>query len=137
MEAPRRRAVNRRLLHARALGQSLTIHHSDCKQVYYEINAERKKRGLEQEIAIVRLEQLAPFPFDLVGREIRRYPNAEIIWCQEEPLNMVRRVIFELASEWVGIIGPLRLPPSPAARRIGRSLARLTLTDSRQLITDY
>lgn len=34
------------------------------------------------------MEQLAPFPFDLICREIRRYPNAKIVWCQEEPMNM-------------------------------------------------
>jgi 2-oxoglutarate dehydrogenase E1 component len=32
--------------------------------------------------------QLAPFPFDLVMRELKRYPNAKIMWAQEEPLNM-------------------------------------------------
>jgi len=40
------------------------------------------------EVAIVRVEQLAPFPFDLVRRELRRYPNAEVLWAQEEPMNM-------------------------------------------------
>lgn len=32
--------------------------------------------------------QLAPFPFDLMMRELRRYPNAQLMWVQEEPLNM-------------------------------------------------
>jgi len=32
--------------------------------------------------------QLVPFPFDLIQRELRRYPNAEFLWCQEEPMNM-------------------------------------------------
>ena len=32
--------------------------------------------------------QLVPFPFDLVQRELRRYPNAEFMWAQEEPMNM-------------------------------------------------
>ncbi len=32
--------------------------------------------------------QLSPFPFDLVLRELKRYPNAEVVWCQEEPQNM-------------------------------------------------
>lgn len=32
--------------------------------------------------------QLTPFPFDLVQRELRRYPNAEFMWAQEEPMNM-------------------------------------------------
>ena len=57
-------------------------------KLYYEIALERNKRGLQSDVAIVRVEQLAPFPFDLVGREIRRYPNAEIVWCQVEPMNM-------------------------------------------------
>ncbi len=47
-------------------------------QVYYELAAERAKQGKEKEIAIARIEQLAPFPYDLVTRELRRYPNAEV-----------------------------------------------------------
>ena len=50
-------------------------------QIYYELKAEREKQGLEKQIALIRVEQLAPFPFDLVCRELRRYPNAEIMWC--------------------------------------------------------
>ena len=50
-------------------------------QVYYDLAEERKKQGKENEVAVVRIEQLAPFPFDLVGRELRRYPNAEVMWC--------------------------------------------------------
>ena len=50
-------------------------------QLYYELKAEREKQGKEKEIAIIRVEQLAPFPFDLVCRELRRYPNADIMWC--------------------------------------------------------
>jgi hypothetical protein len=57
-------------------------------QVFYELHAERERQGKQAELAIVRLEQLAPFPFDLVCRELYRYPNAEPIWCQEEPMNM-------------------------------------------------
>jgi 2-oxoglutarate dehydrogenase E1 component len=57
-------------------------------KVYYELAAERAKRGQLGEVAIVRLEQLAPFPYDLVMRELRRYPNAEVLWAQEEPMNM-------------------------------------------------
>lgn len=57
-------------------------------QVFYELHAERERQGKQNEAAIVRLEQLAPFPFDLVCRELYRYPNAEPLWCQEEPMNM-------------------------------------------------
>ena len=49
--------------------------------MYYELKAEREKQGKENEVALIRVEQLAPFPFDLVCRELRRYPNAEIMWC--------------------------------------------------------
>jgi len=38
-------------------------------------------------IALLRLEQIAPFPYDLVSSALAEYPNAEIIWVQEEPLN--------------------------------------------------
>ena len=49
-------------------------------QVYYELAAERAKQGKQGEVALIRMEQLAPFPFDLVMRELRRYPNAGA-WC--------------------------------------------------------
>ncbi len=50
-------------------------------QVYYDLIKGRKEKGMEGQIAIVRIEQLAPFPFDLVMRELRRYPKAEVMWC--------------------------------------------------------
>ena len=49
--------------------------------MYYELAAEREKRELQGEVAVVRVEQLAPFPFDLVMREMRRYPEAHVMWC--------------------------------------------------------
>ncbi|KAL0048536.1 hypothetical protein WJX82_005284 [Trebouxia sp. C0006] len=57
-------------------------------KVYYELAKKRAELKKEKEVAIIRLEQLVPFPFDLVARELRRYPNAEFLWCQEEPMNM-------------------------------------------------
>ncbi|PRW57990.1 2-oxoglutarate mitochondrial-like isoform B [Chlorella sorokiniana] len=57
-------------------------------KVYYELAAERARQGKQGEVAIIRIEQLAPFPFDLVMREMRRFPNAEVLWAQEEPMNM-------------------------------------------------
>mmetsp|Transcript_27484 Transcript_27484/g.77747 ORF Transcript_27484/g.77747 Transcript_27484/m.77747 type:complete len:243 (-) Transcript_27484:35-763(-) len=57
-------------------------------KIFYELFDQRKARGLEDKVALVRVEQIAPFPFDLVSREIRRFPNAQIMWCQEEPMNM-------------------------------------------------
>ena len=49
--------------------------------MYYELAAEREKREQQGEVAVVRVEQLAPFPFDLVMREMRRYPEADVMWC--------------------------------------------------------
>jgi len=49
-------------------------------QCYYDLAKGREEAGLQGEIAIVRMEQLAPFPFDLVMRELRRYPKAQIMW---------------------------------------------------------
>ncbi|KAI3900999.1 hypothetical protein MKW92_052531 [Papaver armeniacum] len=56
-------------------------------KVYYELDEERKK-AQGKDVAICRVEQLCPFPYDLIQRELKRYPNAEIVWCQEEPMNM-------------------------------------------------
>ncbi|XP_058099090.1 uncharacterized protein LOC131243620 [Magnolia sinica] len=56
-------------------------------KIYYELDEERKKVD-GRDIALCRVEQLCPFPYDLIQRELKRYPNAEIVWCQEEPMNM-------------------------------------------------
>jgi 2-oxoglutarate dehydrogenase E1 component len=49
-------------------------------QCYYDLAKGREEHETQGEIAIVRMEQLAPFPFDLVMRELRRYPKAQIMW---------------------------------------------------------
>lgn len=56
-------------------------------KVYYELDEERNRVGAN-DVAICRLEQLCPVPYDLVMRELKRYPNAEVVWSQEEPMNM-------------------------------------------------
>lgn len=43
--------------------------------------------GLASKIAIIRIEQLAPFPFDLIRLELEKYPNAKICFAQEEHKN--------------------------------------------------
>jgi 2-oxoglutarate dehydrogenase E1 component len=55
-------------------------------KVYYDLLAEREKREIK-DIAIIRLEQLYPFPGKTLGAELERYPNAEVVWVQEEPAN--------------------------------------------------
>jgi 2-oxoglutarate dehydrogenase E1 component len=56
-------------------------------KVYFDLAKARANSG-DKRIALVRLEQLYPFPFDTLGKVLQRYPNAEIVWCQEEPRNM-------------------------------------------------
>ncbi|XP_034189454.1 oxoglutarate dehydrogenase Nc73EF isoform X4 [Osmia lignaria lignaria] len=56
-------------------------------KVFYDLKKSRAERQLEDKIAIARVEQISPFPYDLVKKEAAKYPNAELIWAQEEPKN--------------------------------------------------
>jgi len=56
-------------------------------KVYFDLAKDRAQRG-EDRIALVRIEQLYPFPFNALAKVLQRYRNAEIVWCQEEPQNM-------------------------------------------------
>lgn len=56
-------------------------------KVYYDIVAERAKRGID-DIAVVRIEQLYPFPHEEYKAQLDLYPNAKsVVWAQEEPMN--------------------------------------------------
>nr|XP_034824375.1 2-oxoglutarate dehydrogenase, mitochondrial isoform X1 [Maniola hyperantus]XP_034824376.1 2-oxoglutarate dehydrogenase, mitochondrial isoform X1 [Maniola hyperantus]XP_034824377.1 2-oxoglutarate dehydrogenase, mitochondrial isoform X1 [Maniola hyperantus] len=57
-------------------------------RVYYDLLKQRRDRNLEKDIAIVRLEQISPFPYDQIKAEIAKYPNAQLVWSQEEHKNM-------------------------------------------------
>ncbi|XP_015423715.1 PREDICTED: 2-oxoglutarate dehydrogenase, mitochondrial isoform X1 [Myotis davidii] len=56
-------------------------------KVYYDLTRERKARDMVEQVAITRIEQLSPFPFDLLLQEVQKYPNADLAWCQEEHKN--------------------------------------------------
>jgi 2-oxoglutarate dehydrogenase E1 component len=57
-------------------------------KVYYDLAASREERGLDGKVALIRLEQLAPFPEAALTEELARYPaSARFVWCQEEPRN--------------------------------------------------
>ena len=56
-------------------------------KVYYDLLAERRDKGV-QDVALVRMEQIYPFATKSLPPVLARYPNAEIVWCQEEPENM-------------------------------------------------
>ncbi len=56
-------------------------------KVYYDLLEAREERKID-DIALIRVEQLAPFPNKSITVELARYPNAGVVWCQEEPRNM-------------------------------------------------
>jgi 2-oxoglutarate dehydrogenase E1 component len=56
-------------------------------KVYYDLYEEREKRGID-DIYLMRIEQLYPWPHKVLIQELSRFKQAEMVWCQEEPLNM-------------------------------------------------
>ncbi|MFV9875232.1 MAG: 2-oxoglutarate dehydrogenase E1 component [Rickettsiales endosymbiont of Dermacentor nuttalli] len=56
-------------------------------KVYYDLLEERNKLGINN-VALVRLEQYYPLPKVAIIEQLKKYKNAQIIWCQEEPKNM-------------------------------------------------
>ena len=66
-------------------------------KTYYELRSARQDRGIG-DIALVRLEQLYPFPADAIQSVLADYPDsAEVVWCQEEPRNMGA---WPMMDEW-------------------------------------
>jgi len=84
-------------------------------KVFYDLRAERRERGIE-DIAIIRLEQLYPFPEAELLQVLSQYPNlVDAVWCQEEPMNQgawyssqhhMRRVMYShLEHIYLGYVG--------------------------------
>ncbi|MBU3738101.1 MAG: 2-oxoglutarate dehydrogenase E1 component [Rhodoferax sp.] len=56
-------------------------------KVYYDLAKKRDEKGAD-DVAIIRVEQLYPFPHKAFAAEVRKYPNAtDVVWCQDEPQN--------------------------------------------------
>jgi 2-oxoglutarate dehydrogenase E1 component len=69
-------------------------------KVYFDLYEEREKRGVD-DIYLLRVEQLYPFPTKALVTELARFKQAEIVWCQEEPRNMGAWHFVEHYLEWV------------------------------------
>ncbi|MCA0343326.1 MAG: 2-oxoglutarate dehydrogenase E1 component [Proteobacteria bacterium] len=69
-------------------------------KVYYDLYEEREKRGID-DIYLLRVEQLYPFPAKALITELSRFRNAEMVWCQEEPKNMGAWSFIDPYLEWV------------------------------------
>ncbi len=93
-------------------------------KVYYDLRQERRNRAIEN-IAIIRLEQLYPFPEVDLKAVMQAYENfTEVVWCQEEPMNQgawyssqhhMRRVISELKPEVILTYAGREASAAPAA----------------------
>ena len=56
-------------------------------KVYYDLVKRREEKGSD-DVAVVRVEQLYPFPHKAFAAELKKYPNAtDVVWCQDEPQN--------------------------------------------------
>ena len=69
-------------------------------KVYFDLLAERDARGLD-DVYLLRLEQFYPFPAQSVVKELGRFKNADVVWCQEEPKNQGAWFFVEPNIEWV------------------------------------
>jgi len=56
-------------------------------KVYYDLLDAREEKGVD-DVYLMRLEQFYPWPVKSLSNELSRFPNAELVWCQEEPKNM-------------------------------------------------
>ena len=93
-------------------------------KVYFDLFEEREKRGID-DIQLVRVEQYYPFPVFSLRKELERFPNADIVWCQEEPKNMGAWTFVEPNIEYVlTLIGH----SSKRASYVGRHAAAATAT---------
>ncbi len=85
-------------------------------KVYYDLLDEREKRGLN-DIYLLRLEQLYPWPMKSMMAELARFPNAELVWCQEEPKNMGG---YTFAEPWLEVTLEKMHVKAKRARYAGR-----------------
>lgn len=99
-------------------------------KVYYDLLAKRTQLGLKN-VAIARVEQISPFPFDLVHRQADDFPNAEIVWVQEEPRNMGAWTYVDPRIETA--LSKTQHHSTARARYIGRAASAATATGDKKL----
>ena len=68
-------------------------------KVYYDLYEAREAAGIT-DVYLLRVEQLYPFPAKALIKELSRFKNAEVVWCQEEPRNMGAWSFVEPNLEW-------------------------------------
>ncbi|MHB1814672.1 MAG: 2-oxoglutarate dehydrogenase E1 component [Steroidobacteraceae bacterium] len=106
-------------------------------KVYFDLLKERRKSGI-RDVALVRIEQLYPFPSEEYRSTLGRYRNLrEVVWCQEEPQNQgawyqIRHRLAEPLKAGVELLYAGRAPAAAPATGIGPAHAReqQTLVDA-------
>jgi 2-oxoglutarate dehydrogenase E1 component len=93
-------------------------------KVYYDLFEERERRGTD-DIYLMRVEQLFPFPLKSMVQELSRFKQAEIVWCQEEPKNQGAWAFIQPYLEWVL---EQTGSPTPRPRYAGRPASAATAT---------
>ena len=109
-------------------------------KVFYELLQKRDEEKRD-DIALIRIEQLYPFPYDDLEEILTKYQNAkEFVWCQEEPLNQgawfshrhrIQRVLDRLDNDKV-----VNLVSRPAAAAPAVGLMKLHLEQQKQVINE-
>jgi 2-oxoglutarate dehydrogenase E1 component len=94
-------------------------------KIYYDLYEAREAAGIA-DVYLMRLEQLYPFPARALIAELSRFPQAEIVWAQEEPKNMGAWSFVEPNIEWV--LQRLEPPRDQRARYVGRAASAATAT---------
>ena len=91
-------------------------------KVYYDLLDAREKAGVN-DIYILRLEQFYPWPIKSISAELARFPNADLVWCQEEPKNMGG---WTFVDPWIELTLEKLNVKAKRARYVGRPASAST-----------
>ncbi len=93
-------------------------------KVYYDLFEAREERGVN-DIYLLRVEQFYPVPRKSIMQELKRFPQAELVWCQEEPRNMGGWAFMRDEIEWCATKCGLQ---APRPKYAGRAPSAATAT---------
>ncbi|MDX9997005.1 MAG: 2-oxoglutarate dehydrogenase E1 component [Phenylobacterium sp.] len=91
-------------------------------KVYYDLLERREELGVD-DVYILRLEQFYPWPVKSLSNELKRFANAELVWCQEEPKNMGG---WQFVDPWLELTLERLDVASKRARYVGRPASAST-----------
>ena len=91
-------------------------------KVYFDLIEQRARSG-RQDVYILRLEQFYPWPLKSLTNELKRFKNAELVWCQEEPKNMGG---WQFVDPWLELTLDRMSIKAKRARYVGRPASAST-----------